>query len=121
MAFKKLPGVVRCAPDVADRVKREHPDALVIVDSDRASGNVLIETPRVFCGCVICGARGELERHGPAAPPGWRAIFCLHWPPGTDVGPLVLRICDRCRRLIGGNDPPIVGDVNSPNFYPKGT
>lgn len=54
---------------------------------------------RIFCTCIVCGTDAELPRipGGFArAPVGWIAFFAQHWPPGIDMGPLVLRLCVSC-------------------------
>jgi hypothetical protein len=56
--------------------------------------------PRVFFRCLICGKDGE-GHVVPDEPPtrplaGWVVFLGVYWPPGVDVGPLVLRLCGRC-------------------------
>jgi hypothetical protein len=55
---------------------------------------------RIFAQCIVCGKEGELlaEPEAPPvrAPTGWIALLAVHWPPGVDLGPLVLRVCGRC-------------------------
>ena len=57
--------------------------------------------PRAFVRCVVCGKDGEIAdaaAEGPSvrAPDGWIAFLAVHWPPGLELGPTVLRICGRC-------------------------
>lgn len=65
---------------------------------------------RIFCICSMCGAEGEINRAHPSAPLNWRALGVYHWPAGTDLGPLVLRICPGCvAELIVAHDR-VAGD-----------
>jgi hypothetical protein len=57
---------------------------------------------RAFCTCLVCGEEAEIPDVDGAAgsvrwsPRGWVALLAVHWPPGFDPGPLVLRVCGRC-------------------------
>ena len=53
----------------------------------------------IFCRCITCGAEAPLPKGRPA-PDDWVAFHAAHWPAGTDMGALFLRMCGRCKAFL---------------------
>jgi len=70
--------------------RRRGPVIEIEILGERPSGFVRVR-------CVVCGTEVALDRAGGYdVPIGWLALDAAHWPAGTDLGPLCLRICRDC-------------------------